>query len=130
LSCVVLCLCAPSYTKRAREQFEMEEYLGTSVWPGVQRERLMVLRLVLHNTPFKVRTVADLIKITFPAESVMRKVDSELQRRAQPALTKAELDMFVQFVVKNRGGDSSFIDVESLNSSSIQEPARQFRRLG
>ena len=108
----------------------MEEFLSNAVWPGVARERIMVLRLVLHNSPFKIRSVTDIMKMTYPADSILQKVDAELVRRSLAALTPGERDMFRQFVVKNRGGDSSFIDVESLNSSSLQEPARQFRRLG
>lgn len=107
----------------------MEDFLRSSVWPHVARERLMVLRLVLHNAPFKVRTVSDMVRMPFTPESILLKVDVELSRRSLPTVSPQERELLCTFVAKHRSGESSFIDVESLSSSSAQEPARQHRRL-
>lgn len=123
-----------SFSRRAREQFEMEEFLAKVVWPGVARDRLTAMRLVLHNSPFKVRCVADVLKMPFPVEAILVKVDADFTRRGMAPLTGSERDAFTAFVLKTRAGESSFIEADSLNSfnstSSIQEPSRRLRRLG
>ncbi len=107
----------------------MEDFLRSSVWPHVTRERLMVLRLVLHNAPFKIRTVTDMVRMQFTPESILPKVDVELTKRGYEPVTALERDLLCTFVAKHRTGETSFIDAESLSSSSMLEPARQHRRL-
>jgi hypothetical protein len=107
----------------------MEDFLHTQVWPGVSRSRAMILRFVLHNPPFRIRTVLDLTTAPLDADTLATALEIELTRRSQAGLSDSERTMLFQFVTSGSVDTTGVVaQVNSGLSSQLSEEQARPRR--
>ncbi len=83
-------------------QHAMVSFLGRVVWPGVPAPRVHALRAVLHNGPFRLRTVEDLVR-QGPgiSDAVVGALTRELVAKGMGPLSELEFALWNQFIIQH-----------------------------
>ena len=110
----------------------MLAYLQHVVWRGVHRDRLKVLRAVLHGPPFKLRTPEELVEVVPSVlPSVVETVNAALIANALGPVTADEYSALADFVTSHCSTTASSAFESNMSSESgLYAPASKIRVVG
>lgn len=120
-----------SFRCRAQEQQAMMTFLQRVVWPSVPKDRVKVLRGVLHSSPFRLRSPEELVaQFAGVLPQVLDALQLALALKALPGVTPAESASLSAFVDTHCIPASSTMDSSSTPSSGQYQPPGKIRVVG
>lgn len=100
--------CIATFQQRCDAERAMRTYIRESVWPGVPDTRQHVMRAVLHQGPFRLRTPKDLeAGVHAVMVQILTCLEAELAKRKEPPLTDIERGLFLDYAYRHSPDDPS-----------------------
>lgn len=116
--------------RRSNDQKQTDDYLRKHVWPGIPSSRVSVLRQVLHNAPYRVRTAKDAARLRGDPDTLISQLDVEFHRRGKVPVCEAERQALIRYLTGDTtvGGDL-ILGHQSSSQQLSEEQMRPTRKV-